>query len=64
MLLVHEKINKNIPPLEKQKPIKKAHEKEYEIKRNLQLENQSWNDWKFKIHLNKLEWDDLRSCTE
>ena len=25
------------------------------------MENQSWNDWKFTIHWNKLEWVNTRS---
>ena len=34
----------------------KSHEKEDERKRNLQMSNKSWNDWKFQIHWNKVEW--------
>ena len=29
---------------------------EDEIKIYLQMENQSWIDWKFQIHCNKPEW--------
>ena len=28
------------------------------------MENQCWNDWKFKIHWNKLEWVNPRNCSE
>ena len=28
------------------------------------MENQSWNDWKFTIHWNKLEWVHTRSRIE
>ena len=48
------KLNENLPLLKKLKLIKKAHKKEDEIKRNLQMENKNWNDWKFQIHWNKL----------
>ena len=50
--MVHEKMNEKLPPLKKRKLTKKSQEKKYAIKINLQ----SWNDWKFKIHWNKLEW--------
>ena len=64
MLMVHEKINENLPPLKKLKLSKKAQEKEDKIKRNIQMENQNWNGWKFQIHWNKLEWVNPRSCSE
>ena len=41
-----------------------SQEKEDEIKRNLQMENQSWNDWKFQIYWNILEWDNPGSRIE
>ena len=28
------------------------------------MENKSWNEWKFQIHWNKLEWVNIRSHTE
>ena len=28
------------------------------------MENQSWNDWKFHIHWNKIDWVNPRSCIE
>ena len=28
------------------------------------MENQIWNDWKFQIHWNKLEWVNPRSRIE
>ena len=28
------------------------------------MTNQSWNDWKFQIHWNKIEWVNPRSDTE
>ena len=44
--------------------MKKAQEKEDKIKRNLQKANQDWNNWKFQIHWNKLEWVNTRSYDE
>ena len=58
------KLNEKLPPLKKQKLSKKAQEKEDEIKINMKMENQSWNDWKFQIHWNKLEWLNPRSRIE
>ena len=49
------KIGKNIPPLGKTLS-KKSKEKYDKIKRNLQNANHNWNDWKFHIHCNILEW--------
>ena len=28
------------------------------------MENQSWNDWKFQIHWNNIEWVDPRNHSE
>ena len=58
------KFNENLLPLKKSKLRKKAQEKEDEIKRNLQTENQNWNDWRFQIHQNKLEWVDSININE
>ena len=54
-------IKDKLPPLNKRKPSKKSQEKEYEIKRHLNMLNQSCNDWEFQIHWNKLEWFNPRS---
>ena len=62
--LVYEKLNENLPPLKKIKPREKSQEKEYEIKRKLQTDNQNCNDQKFQIHWNKLEWENPRNCNE
>ena len=34
------------------------------IRRKRNEDNQSWNDWKFQIHWNKLEWVNPRSRDE
>ena len=44
------KINKKLPPLNKRKLSKTSQEKEDKIKRNIQKENQGWNDFKFQIY--------------
>ena len=38
------RMNENLPPLKKRKLSKKEQEKEVDVKRNLQMANQSWND--------------------
>ena len=30
----------------------------------MQTANQNWNDWKFQINWNKLEWVNPRNCNE
>ena len=55
------KMSKKLPPLGKQKLSKKAQDKYDRIKRNLQTSNSNWNDWKFQIHWNMLDWVNPRS---
>ena len=43
---------------------KKAQENKEEIKINMQMANQAWNDWKFQIHCNKIDWVEPRSRDE
>ena len=57
-------IIEKLPPLKKRKLIKKAQYKEDGIRRYLQRSHKSWNDWIFKMHWNKLEWVNPRSCIE
>ena len=58
------KLNEKLPPLKKQKLRKKAQEKRDEIKINLKIANQNWNDWKIHVHWKKLEWVNPRSRNE
>ena len=58
------KLNEKLPPLKKQKLRKKTQEKRDEIKINLKIANQNWNDWKIHIHWKKLEWVNPRSRNE
>ena len=46
-------LNEKLSHLKKQKPSKNAQGEGDEIKINLQVANQNWNDWKFQIHWNK-----------
>ena len=57
-------LSQSLPTLNKRKLIKKAQENKDEIKINLHKANQSWNDWKFQIHWNKLEWQNPKICHE
>ena len=56
------KLFQKLPPLKKSKSSKKYQKEEDKIKRRLTEANQMWNDWKFQIHWNKLEWVHQRSC--
>ena len=47
--------------LKKQKLSKKAQNKNDKIKGNLQTANCNWNDQKFQIYCNMLEWVNPRS---
>ena len=62
--MVHGEIVENLPPLKGGGLRKKEEEKEDEIKRNLQIENQSYNDWIFQINCNKLKWVNPRGLIE
>ena len=54
---------KNLSPLIKQNLIKKVQDKDDIIKGNLETSNWDWNDWKFYIHCNMIEWFNPRSNT-
>ena len=58
------KLGQKLPPLKKRRLSKKSQKEEDEIKRKLHKANQDWNDWKFQIHWNKLEWVNSRSRDE
>ena len=53
-----EKSAKGIPSLRRTKLSKKAQERQDEIKKKLYEANKWWNDCKFQLHWNKLEWVD------
>ena len=56
--------NEKLPTLKGKKTMQKSQGKKNEIKRNLRMENQSWNDCKFQIHWSKLEWVNPRGRIE
>ena len=58
--MVYGKSAKGLPPLRRSTLSKKSQDKEDEIKK-LYEANQWWNDWKFQLHWNKLEWVNPRS---
>ena len=60
----HENNNVNISPLKKQNPRKTAQEKEYKMKRNLQMENHSWNECQFQIYWNIFEWINTKNTSK
>ena len=47
-------------PLKRKKLSKKAQERD-DIKKKLYESNRWWNDWKFQLHWNMLEWVDPKS---
>ena len=49
-------MTKGLPPIRKKILSKKAQEKYDKIKIKLHTANRYWNDWKFQLHWNKLEW--------
>ena len=56
-----EKCKKGLPPLKRTKLGKKAQEREDLIKNELFRSNMWWNDWKFQLHWNMLEWVNPKS---
>ena len=56
-----EKCAKGLPPLKRKKLSKKAQKRDDLIKNKLFQSNRWWNDWKFQLHWNMLEWVDLKS---
>ena len=59
--MVFEKGEKGLPPLKRAKLSKKAQDRHDLIKKTLHESNRWWNDWKFQLHWNKLEWVDPES---
>ena len=51
---------RGLPPLKRTKPGKKAQERQDYIQKKLYEANRRWNDWKFQLHWNKLEWVDSK----
>ena len=62
--MVYEQLKSEDSTPKEKETNKKIKIKEDVIKRKLQKANQDWNDWKFQIHGNKLEWVNPRSSDE
>ena len=56
-----EKCAKGLPPLKITKLSKKAQKRDNLIKNKKIQSNRWWNDWKFQLHWNMLEWVDPKS---
>ena len=56
-----EKCKKGLPPLKRTKLGKKAQKGQDLIKKELFVSNMWWNDWKFQLHWNMLEWVDPKT---
>ena len=54
-------MKKGIPPLRKHNPSKKAQDKDDEIKKKLYTANRNWNNWRFQLYWNKLDWVNPRN---
>ena len=59
-----EKCQKGLPPLKRTKLGKKAQKRQDLIKKELFVSNMCWNDWKFQLHWNMLEWVNPKSTTK
>ena len=62
--MVYGKSAKGLPPLRITKLSKKLQENQDEIQKNLYEANIWWNDWKFQLHWNKLEWVNPKSLNK
>ena len=56
-----EKSARGRPPFKRTKPSKKAQESQDVIQKKLYESNRWWDDWRFQLHWNKLEWVDPKS---
>ena len=59
--MVFEKCARGLPPLKITKLSKKEQERHAYIQEKLYESNRWWNDWRFQLHWNKLEWVDPKS---
>ena len=62
--MVYEKSAKGLPPLRRTKLSKKTQEKKDEIQKKMYESNKWWNDCKFQLHWNKLEWVNPKISTK
>ena len=52
---------RGLPPLKRTKLSKRAQERQDCIQKKLYEAYRWWNDWKFQLYWNKLEWVDPKS---
>ena len=52
---------RGLPPSKIKKLSKKAQERQDVIQKKLYEANRWWDDWKFQLHCNNLEWVDPKS---
>ena len=55
-----EKSARGLSPLKRTKLSKKAQKRQDVIQKKLYEANRRWNDWKFQLNWNKLEWVDTK----
>ena len=55
------KMTKGLPTIRKKHKVRRHKRKNDKIKPKLHTANRNWNDCKFQLHYNKLEWVDPRS---
>ena len=55
------KSDRGLPPLKRTILSKKAQERKDYIQKKLYESNRWWNDWRFQLHWNNLEWVDPKS---
>ena len=59
-----EKSDKGLPILRRTKLSKKAQENQDEIQKKLYEADKWWNDWKFQLHWQKIEWVNPKYLTK
>ena len=59
--MVYGKSARGLPPLKGTKLSTKAQERQDVIQKKLYEANRWWNDWRFQLHWNNLEWVDPKS---
>ena len=56
--------DKGIPPLRRPKLSKNHKKSRMRIKKKQYKDNKWWNDWKFQLYWNKLEWVNTKSINK
>ena len=59
--MLFENFERGIPPLKRTKLSRKAQDRHDLILKKLYESNRWWNDWRFQLHWNKLEWVDPKA---